>query len=82
MRAAIVLAALLTSSLATLLLAAPAAQAGSRPAEARWCTAQAIFIDVQWDCRYPTRAACEATAPRNRACLQNPNWHLYRSVRR
>lgn len=82
MRAAIVLAASLTGSLAALLLAVPAAQAQPRLDEEPWCTAQAVFIDVRWDCRYPTRAVCEAAAPRNRACLRNPNWHLSRSVRR
>jgi len=51
-------------------------------AEARWCTAQAVFIDVQWDCRYPTRAICQAYAPHDRLCLENPNWNLMRGHRR
>jgi len=77
-------------AVAALLAAASAAEARTvvvEPAlavtEARWCTAQAVFVDVAWDCRYPTRAICEAYAPHDRACLINPNWSLYhRSLRR
>ena len=69
-------------ALAALLVAGASAQAGRIPVEARWCTAQAVFINVQWDCRYPTRAICEAYAPHDRSCLQNPNWDIYRSRHR
>lgn len=69
--------------LATLLVAAPAAQAGYMPVEAPWCTVRTGLVDVFWDCRYPTLAVCAAAVgPSRTACLKNPNWDLYRSRRR
>ncbi|MCW5691048.1 MAG: DUF3551 domain-containing protein [Pseudolabrys sp.] len=65
-------------ALLALMLAAPAASAQERvaaaPAEAPWCTIHNPFITAVWDCSYPTRAICEATKPRNRHCVANPNW--------
>lgn len=77
MRLAFVLAALV---LAVFALMAPRAMAASSPGEGRWCTVNNPGLgNIQWDCRYPTLAACAATVgASSSACLENPNWHLPR----
>ena len=75
-------------ALLALMLAAPSASALVRvavaPGEAPWCTIHNPFITAVWDCSYPTRAICEATAPRNRHCVTNPTWRwsVHRRIHR
>ena len=66
--------------LAAFALIAPQAMAATAQGEGRWCTVNNPGIgNVQWDCRYPTLAACAATVGSgDGACLENPNWHLPR----
>jgi hypothetical protein len=67
--------------LAALAVAAPQAIAAPLPVEMRWCTVNNPGLgNIQWDCRYPTLAACAATVGwGGGACLQNPNWDLRRA---
>ena len=75
-------------ALLALFIAGQAASAQERvaaaPVEAPWCTVRNSFITAVWDCSYPTRAICEATKPRNRHCLTNPNWRwsIHRRIHR
>ena len=68
---------------AALLMPTLAAHAAPRPLAARWCSVSTGFTDVHWDCRYRTLAVgAAAVGPRSDACLENPNWALYRGRRR